>query len=39
MKFVLDFLKQTEVYCLATVEGDQPKVRSFDTASVVIEFS
>ena len=29
MKRVLDFLKKTEVYYLATVEGDQPRVRPF----------
>ena len=31
MKRVLDFLKKAEVYCLATVEGDQPRVRPFGT--------
>ena len=31
MKRVLDFLKKTEVYYLATVEGDQPRVRPFGT--------
>ena len=35
MKRVYDFLKKAEVYYLATVEGDQPKVRPFGT---VIEF-
>jgi uncharacterized pyridoxamine 5'-phosphate oxidase family protein len=32
MRRVLDFLKQAEVYYLATVEGDQPRVRPFGTA-------
>ncbi len=31
MKRVLDFLKKAEVYFLATVEGDQPRVRPFGT--------
>ena len=31
MKRVLDFLKTAEVYYLATVEGDQPRVRPFGT--------
>ena len=31
MKRVLDFLKQAEVYYLATVEGDRPRVRPFGT--------
>ncbi len=31
MKRVYDFLKKAEVYCLATVEGDQPRVRPFGT--------
>ena len=31
MKRVLDFLKEAEVYYLATVEGDQPRVRPFGT--------
>lgn len=35
MKRVLDFLKNAETYYLATVEGDQPRVRPFGTA---IEF-
>ena len=29
MKRVYDFLKKAEVYYLATVEGDQPRVRPF----------
>ena len=32
MKRVLEFLKKAEVYYLATVEGDQPRVRPFGTA-------
>ena len=35
MKRVYDFLKKAEVYYLATVEGDQPRVRPFGT---IIEF-
>ena len=31
MKRVYDFLKKTEVYYLATAEGDQPRVRPFGT--------
>ena len=31
MKRVLDFLKKAEVYYLATVGGDQPRVRPFGT--------
>ena len=31
MKRVLDFLKKAEVYYLATVEGDQPRVHPFGT--------
>ena len=31
MKRVLDFLKKTETYYLATLEGDQPRVRPFGT--------
>ena len=34
MKRVLDFLKIAEVYYLATVEGDQPRVRPFGTAHI-----
>lgn len=33
MKRVYDFLKKAEVYCLATVEGDQPRVRPFGTVN------
>ena len=33
MKRVLDFLKNAEVYYLATVEGDQPRVRPFGTVN------
>ena len=32
MKRVCEFLKKAEVYYLATVEGDQPRVRPFGTA-------
>ena len=31
VKRVFDFLKKAEVYYLATVEGDQPRVRPFGT--------
>ena len=31
MKRVLNFLKDAEVYYLATVDGDQPRVRPFGT--------
>ena len=31
MKEVYDFLKECKVYYLATVEGDQPRVRPFGT--------
>ena len=34
MKRVYDFLKKAEVYYLATVEGDQPRVRPFGTANM-----
>ena len=33
MKTVCDFLKKAEVYYLATVEGDQPRVRPFGTVN------
>ncbi len=33
MKRVLDFLKKASVYYLATVEGDQPRVRPFGTVN------
>ena len=33
MKRVLDFLKKAEVYYLATVQGDQPRVRPFGTVN------
>ena len=34
MERVGDFLKEAETYYLATVEGDQPRVRPFGTAHV-----
>ena len=34
MQRVVDFLKQAGTYYLATVEGDQPRVRPFGTAHV-----
>ena len=33
MKRVLDFLKKAGVYYLATVDGDQPRVRPFGTVN------
>ena len=37
MKRVYDFLKEAEVYYLATVEGDQPRVRPFGTIHIFEE--
>lgn len=34
MKRVYDFLKTADTYYLATVEGDQPRVRPFGTAHI-----
>ena len=34
MEQVVNFLKEAEIYYLATVEGDQPKVRPFGTAHI-----
>ncbi len=34
MEKVVNFLKEANVYYLATVEGDQPRVRPFGTAHV-----
>lgn len=34
MNKVYDFLKNAEVYYLATVEGDQPRVRPFGTVNI-----
>lgn len=34
MERVVDFLKKANIYYLATVEGDQPRVRPFGTAHV-----
>lgn len=34
MQQVYDFLKESEIYYLATVEGDQPRVRPFGTANI-----
>ena len=34
MKRIYDFLKRAEVYYLATVEGDQPRVRPFGTVNL-----
>ena len=37
MKKVQEFLKECGVYYLATVEGDQPRVRPFGTAEIFDE--
>jgi uncharacterized pyridoxamine 5'-phosphate oxidase family protein len=34
MQTVYDFLKKTQTYYLATVEGDQPRVRPFGTIDI-----
>ena len=34
MKRVYDFLKEAETYYLATVEGNQPRVRPFGTVNI-----
>ena len=34
MKKVYDFLKECKTYYLATVEGDQPRVRPFGTVNI-----
>ncbi len=34
MEEVLEFIKKCKVYYLATVDGDQPRVRPFGTASI-----
>ena len=34
MNTVNEFLKQAGVYYLATVEGDQPRVRPFGTVNI-----
>ena len=34
MERALKFLKETETYYLATVEGDQPRVRPFGTVHI-----
>ncbi len=34
MKEIFDFLKKANVYYLATVEGDQPRVRPFGTVNI-----
>jgi uncharacterized pyridoxamine 5'-phosphate oxidase family protein len=34
MQEVYDFLKKTQIYYLATVEGDQPRVRPFGTVNL-----
>ena len=34
MEEIVKFLKEVETYYLATVEGDQPRVRPFGTAHI-----
>ena len=34
MQRVVDFLKKAETYYLATMDGDQPRVRPFGTVNV-----
>lgn len=34
MERIVKFLKEAEIYYLATVEGDQPRVRPFGTAHI-----
>ena len=34
MEQIVKFLKEAETYYLATVEGDQPRVRPFGTATI-----
>ena len=34
MERVVKFLKDAEIYYLATTEGDQPRVRPFGTAHI-----
>ena len=34
MQRVVDFLKEAETYYLATVDGDQPRVRPFGTVNI-----
>ena len=34
MEEIVKFLKEAETYYLATVEGDQPRVRPFSTAHI-----
>ena len=38
MERICSFLKEAGVHYLATVEGDQPRVRPFGTADEVFEF-
>lgn len=34
MERIINFLKEADTYYLATVEGDQPRVRPFGTAHI-----
>lgn len=38
MQRVVDFLKEAETYYLATVDGDQPRVRPFGTINIFSSF-
>ena len=38
MERICSFLKEAGVHYLATLEGDQPRVRPFGTADEVFEF-
>ena len=38
MTRIYNFLKQAEVYYLATLEGDQPRVRPFGTINFFTDF-
>ena len=36
MQKVCDFIKKCETYYLATVDGDQPRVRPFGTVNIFV---
>ena len=38
MEEIVKFLKEAETYYLATVEGDQPRVRPFGTAHIFEDY-
>ena len=37
MKEVLEFLKESETYYLATIDGDKPRVRPFGTVNIYLD--